>query len=145
MRPMERGRRNEKHFSARAKMSSSPIVEMTGAISRRTRKKSPVIPPLTLQLGRGRREICVGVGVILSSVPFPSPGAATSEHVAKPISRQKAQRDTSIFASSTPKKARLSSAQRRDRSGHGGIASWHADSKQICRGPYFSPPPIVQS
>ena len=31
--------RNEKHFSARAKMSSSPIVEMTGAISRRTQKK----------------------------------------------------------------------------------------------------------
>ena len=52
--------------------------------------------------------------------------------MAKPISRQKAQRDTSIFASATPKNARLSSAQRRDRGGHGGIASWHAD-KQICR------------
>ena len=87
----------------------------------------------------------MGVEVILSSVPFPPPDAATSEHVAKLISRQKAQRDTSIFASSTAEEnAGPSSTRGRFRSGHGSIASWHAD-KQICRGPYFSPPPIVQS
>ena len=32
-------RLNEKYFSAGAKMSSSPIVEMTGAISRRSEEK----------------------------------------------------------------------------------------------------------
>ena len=87
-------------------MSSSPIVEMTGAISRRTGKKKKYSNPLsTLQLWiEGGGKICVGRKMRLNSVPFPFRAAAKPPpiaHVAK-VANFAAKGHVTIHFASSP-------------------------------------------
>ena len=106
-------------------MSSSPIVEMTGAISRRTGKKKKYSNPLSDSdsptLDRGRRENLRGTQDEIKLGPFPIPsGRKASAYRARGKGgkfRRKGTRDYSLRLLAL-KDESLSSVRGQNRGGH---------------------------
>lgn len=135
-------------------MSSSPIVEMTGAISRRTGKKKKYSNPLSDSdsptLDRGRRENLRGTQDEIKLGPFPIPsGRKASAYRARGKGgkfRRKGTRDYSLRLLAL-KDESLSSVRGQNRGGHdipAGRSTLPA-AAVAALAPTSFPSPIVQS